>query len=200
MFHRQTSNLNTFKNAYDLLLGFLIISMENIFYKIEKDLEEGRKKKACDRLRNAINQYPDDLSLREKLGRIYYDAGFLDEAGKFWILSESKDAEMKNAVEIYKSSLSYSGNAILKDIVFRGDKKILSEYVLNVLKDLERDSLKKTNHIPEYKKKYKQGVIDSKSNPSFLSKVTIFLLIGTVILLPVLGLVKLGELIISLFR
>ncbi|WP_051891236.1 DUF6584 family protein [Chryseobacterium sp. JM1] len=174
--------------------------MENIFYKIEKDLEEGRKKKACDRLRNAINQYPDDLSLREKLGRIYYDAGFLDEAGKFWILSEPKDSEMENAVEIYKSSLSYSGNAILKDIVFRGDKKILSEYVRNVLKDLETDSLKKTNHIPVFKQKYKQGLIDSKSNPSFLSKVAIFLLIGTVILLPVLGLVKLGELIISLFR
>lgn len=174
--------------------------MENIFYKIEKDLEEGRKKKACDRLRNTINQYPDDLSLREKLGQIYYEAGFLDEAGKFWILSEPKDMEMENAVEIYKSSLSYSGNAILKDIVFRGDKKILSEYVRNVLKDLETDSLKKTNYIPEYKQKYKQRLIDSKSNPSFLSKVAIFLLIGTVILLPVLGLVKLRELIISLFR
>ncbi|MCT2561319.1 hypothetical protein N0B48_05395 [Chryseobacterium sp. pc1-10] len=174
--------------------------MENIFYKIEKDLEEGRKKKACDRLRNAINQYPDDLSLRKKLGRIYYEAGFLDEAGKFWILSEPQDKEMENAVEIYKSSLSYSGNAILKDIVFRGNKNILNEYALNVLKDLEIDSLKKTNHIPEYKQKYKQGLAEPKSKQSFLSKVGICLLIGMVIVLPVLGLVKLFELFISLFR
>lgn len=172
--------------------------MENILYRIEKDIEEGRKKKACDRLRNLINQFPDDLSLREKLGQIYYDAGFLDEAGKFWILS--KDKEMEPAVEIYKRSLSYSGNAILKDIVFRGDKNVLSDYALNVLKDLETDSLKKTNHIPEYKKKYKQGSIGSNDEQSFLGKVGICLLIGMVILLPILGLIKFVELFKSLFE
>ncbi|NML72102.1 hypothetical protein HHL23_20245 [Chryseobacterium sp. RP-3-3] len=174
--------------------------MENILYRIEKDIEEGRKKKACDRLRNLINQFPDDLSLREKLGQIYYDAGFLDEAGKFWILSEPKDKEMEPAVEIYKRSLRYSGNAILKDIVFRGDKNVLSDYARNVLKDLETDSLKKTNHIPEYKKKYKQELIDSKSEQTFLSKVGMYLLMGVVILLPVLGLIKLIELFTSLFE
>ncbi len=69
-----------------------------------------------------INQFPDDLSLRKKLGQIYYEAGFLDEAGKFWILSKPENNEMKNAVDIYRKSLSNSGNAILKDIVFRGNK------------------------------------------------------------------------------
>ncbi|WP_080778112.1 DUF6584 family protein [Chryseobacterium phocaeense] len=174
--------------------------MENIFYKIDKDLEEGRKKKACDRLRNAINQMPDDLSLREKLGQIYYDAGFLDEAGKFWILSEPKDKEMERAVEIYKSCLSYSGNAILKDIVFRGNKNILSDYACKVLKELEADSLKKTNHIPQYKEKYKKGLAEAKNKESYLSKLIILLVMGTIILIPVLGLIKLYELLTLLFR
>ncbi|MBL1223455.1 hypothetical protein JET18_21635 [Chryseobacterium sp. L7] len=168
--------------------------MENIFYRIEKDLEGGRKKKACNRLRNLINQFPDDLSLRKKLGQIYFEAGFLDEAGKFWILSEPDDKEMENAVEIYKRSLSYSGNAILKDIVFRGDKNILSDCAQRALKDLENDSLKKTNHIPEYKRKYKQESKDDHQL-SFLNKIGIALLIGIIILIPILGIVKLFELI-----
>ena len=72
-----------------------------------------------------INQFPNDLSLRRRLGQIYFEAGFLDEAGKFWILSKPENNEMENAVEIYRKSLSNSGNAILKDIVFRGDKNCL---------------------------------------------------------------------------
>lgn len=39
--------------------------MGNLFYKIEEDLKAGRKKKACDRLRNMINQFPNDISLRK---------------------------------------------------------------------------------------------------------------------------------------
>jgi len=49
--------------------------MGTIFYRIDEDVKAGRKKKACDRLRNLINEFPDDISLREKLGRIYYDSG-----------------------------------------------------------------------------------------------------------------------------
>lgn len=40
-------------------------------YRIDEDLKAGKKKKACDRLRNLINEFPDDISLREKLGQIY---------------------------------------------------------------------------------------------------------------------------------
>ncbi|UQB69227.1 DUF6584 family protein [Epilithonimonas zeae] len=127
--------------------------MGTIFYRIDEDLKAGRKKKACDRLRNLINEFPDDISLREKLGQIYYDSGFKDEAGKFWILSEIQGFEMKEAVDIYRNSLSNSGNAILKDIVFRGDKNQLSEYSKNILNELESDSFRKTRHIPEFKRK-----------------------------------------------
>lgn len=143
--------------------------MRNMFYRIEEDLKQGRKKKACDRLRNLINEFPDDISLREKLGQIYYDSGFLDEAGKFWILSEPQNFEMKEAVEIYRSSSSNSGNAILKDVVFRGDKNKLSEYAKNILKELESDSLKKTKHIPDFKPKNREKGNYKETQNSFVS-------------------------------
>lgn len=173
--------------------------MGNMFYRIEEDLKQGRKKKACDRLRNLINEFPDDISLRDKLDQIYYDSGFLDEAGKFWILSEPQNFEMKEAVEIYRNSLSNSGNAILKDIVFRGDKSQLSDYAKNILKELESDSLKKTKHIPDFKRKQKQKGDYQESERDFLSKIGNYFLIAIIIILPMLGLVKLYELLESIF-
>ncbi|SDJ78590.1 DUF6584 family protein [Chryseobacterium jejuense] len=175
--------------------------MRNLFDKVEQDLKEGKKKKACDRLRNLINQFPDDLSLRKKLGQIYYDAGFLDEAGKFWMLSEHENKEMKIAVELYRKTLSNSGNAILKDVVFRGNKAQLNEYARKVLTELEQDSLKKTKHIPDFKPKTraKGNYSIPKNNQSFLTTVGLCLLVGFVIALPILGIVKLLELISLLF-
>ncbi len=174
--------------------------MGTIFYRIDEDLKAGRKKKACDRLRNLINEFPDDISLREKLGQIYYDSGFKDEAGKFWILSELQNFDMKEAVDIYRNSLSNSGNAILKDIVFRGDKNQLSEYLKNILSELESDSFRKTKHIPEFKRKDREKGNYTESKDTFLSTIGLYLFIGGLILLPVLGFVKLCELIKILFE
>lgn len=173
--------------------------MGNLLYRIEQDLKEGRKKKACDRLRNMINQFPDDLSLRKKLGYIYFEAGFLDEAGKFWILSAPENNEMENAVQIYIKSLSNSGNAILKDIVFRVDKNLLDEYALKVITELEQNSLTITKQIPVFKTKTRDKENYSEDKTDFLSKIGIFLLIGFIILLPILGVLKLFEVISSLF-
>ncbi|WP_294288084.1 DUF6584 family protein [uncultured Chryseobacterium sp.] len=173
--------------------------MATHFYKIEQDLKTGKKKKACERLRNLINEYPDDLSLRGKLAQIYYAAGFKDEAGKFWILSEPQNFEMKEAVEIYRSSLSNSRNAILKDIVFRGDKNKLPLYTLNIIKELEADSFKKTKHIPNFKRKGREKGNYTESKDSFFSEAGFILLIAAIILLPFLGIVKLGEIIDSIF-
>ncbi|PWN62193.1 DUF6584 family protein [Chryseobacterium oncorhynchi] len=173
--------------------------MGDLLYKIEQDIKEGRKKKACDRLRNMINQFPNDLSLRKKLGQIYFEAGFLDEAGKFWILSTPENNEMENAVEIYRQSLSNSGNAILKDIVFRGDKELLDERAKKVINELEYDSFKLTKQIPLFKTKTREKGNYSENHMGILSKIGIFLLIGVIILLPILGIFKLLELISSLF-
>lgn len=173
--------------------------MGNLLYRIEQDLKAGRKKKACDRLRNMINQFPNDLSLRKKLGQIYFEAGFLDEAGKFWILSSPENNEMENAVEIYRKSLSDSGNAILKDIVFRGDKNLLDEYAWKVITELEQNSLKITKHIPVFKTKTREKGSYSENKTDFLSKIGIYLIGGFVISLPVLGILKLFEMISSLF-
>lgn len=175
--------------------------MGNLFDKIEQDLKEGKKKKACDRLRNLINQFPDDLSLRKKLGQIYYEAGFIDEAGKYWILSQPENKEMEKAVALYRKTLGNSGNAILKDIVFRGNKAQLNEYAMNVFTELEKDSLKKTKYIPDFKPKTREkgNYSEGKGSRGFLNKIFIVVLIVFLISLPILGIFKFLELINALF-
>lgn len=175
--------------------------MRNLFEKIEQDLKEGKKKKACDRLRNLINHFPDDLSLRKRLGQIYYDAGFIDEAGKYWILSVPENKEMEKAVVLYRKTLGNSGSAILKDIVFRGSKAQLNEYAMKVFAELEKDSLKKTKHIPDFKPKTREkgNYSELEAKTSFVNKIFIVALIAFLISLPILGIFKLFEVIKSLF-
>ncbi|REC48517.1 DUF6584 family protein [Chryseobacterium pennipullorum] len=173
--------------------------MRAALYKIEYDLKEGRKKKACDRLRNLINTFPDDISLRKKLGHIYYDAGFLDEAGKFWILCEPENDDMKKSVDIYRQSLSNSGNAILKDIVFRGNKYWLDSHAKNVMKELEDNSLKMTNHIPDFKPRNREKESYQPTKDDFWIGLGFYSVIGLVIVSLILGIFRLFELFVSLF-
>jgi hypothetical protein len=119
--------------------------------KIEFDIKNGLKFKAADRLRNMINQYPNETELWNRLAELYYESGFLASAGKYWILTEQKEERIKKSVEIYEKSVNYSGTKILQDITFRGDKTKLSEYGKNKLKELELDSKKKSNYIPKFK-------------------------------------------------
>ncbi|MFP3599587.1 hypothetical protein, partial [Chryseobacterium sp. SIMBA_029] len=58
---------------------------------------------------------------------------------------------------------------------------------------------KQTKQIPVFKAKSKEKGNYSENHINLLSKVGIFLLIGLIILLPILGIFKLFELISSLF-
>ncbi|OPG95020.1 hypothetical protein B2I21_28375, partial [Chryseobacterium mucoviscidosis] len=80
-----------------------------------------------------------------------------------------------------------------------GDKTQLSDYAKNILKQLETNSFKKTKHIPDFKRKQREKGNYTESKDSFFSNVGFYLLIGGIILLPFLGLVKLGEIIGSIF-
>ena len=163
--------------------------------KINYDLEQGRKYKATLRLRNLINEFPNDLTLRNKLAEIYYESGFLDEAGKFWILSEERNSEIERCIEIYKNSVNNSGNQILKDIVFRGDKTKLSPHLQSILNELEKDSFEKTKNIPNFlpKKNYRE---ENNYKETFKDKLIKYLFFGFlifIVLLIILGFVKLIE-------
>ncbi|MDT0295838.1 DUF6584 family protein [Mesonia ostreae] len=133
------------------------MSLKEKLEKIDSEIENGLKFKASDRLRNLIQENPNETQLWNKLAELYYESGFLDSAGKYWILTEPTEDRIKKSVEIYVKSVNYSGYQILQEIVFRGDKSKLSEFAQNKLTELEADSKKKADYVPKFSPKKING-------------------------------------------
>ena len=164
--------------------------MKEKLEKIQAEIENGLKFKASDRLRNLIQENPNEIQLWNKLAELYYDSGFLDSAGKYWILTEPNDERIKKCVDIYEKSVNNSGYQILQEIVFRGDKSKLSEFAQNKLSELESDSKKKADYVPKFnprtnKKKRKKG----NSNMTFKDKMTVYPIIGIFIFLAICSII-----------
>ena len=168
--------------------------------KIESDLKKGLKYKAADRLRNLINECPDELGLRNNLAELYYYAGFLDQAGKYWIFEESNKPHIKQCVKLYRESVNNSGNQILKDVIFKGSKEDLDDYALRILLELEKDSELKTNSVPRfYRRETKKERASINKQQTLQKKIIEKFVIGFLIAIPVLSIVGLISIIMWLF-
>ncbi len=167
------------------------MSLKEKLEKIDSEIEKGLKYKASDRLRNLIQENPNETQLWNKLAELYYDSGFLDSAGKWWILTEPTDERIKKCVDIYEKSVNFSGYQILQEITFRGDKKKLSEFARKKLAELESDSKKKTKHIPKFlprinKQKKKNSDTKKPLNGNFVTLI-IFLVLAIILVFIIVG-------------
>ena len=159
------------------------MSIQERLSKIEYEISKGLKSKAIDRLRNLINENPNNIELRERLAETYYEAGFIDEAGKYWLLTEPIKEHIERCVKTYESSVNNSGTQILNDIKFRGDKNLLSQFAKNKMEQLESNSLKISKYIPKYHPKKNSGNSEVKYVETKKDKLTKYglLLIGIII-------------------
>ena len=168
--------------------------------KIDSEIEMGLKFKSSDRLRNLIQDNPNEIQLWYKLAELYYESGFLDAAGKYWILTEPTEERIRKCVSIYEKSVNYSGYQILQDIVFRGDKSKLNDYAKSKLAELELSSREQVNYIPEYKPKRKKSrVKKGNSKINFKDKLISYAIYGILILLLISMLIGLVTLVGWLF-
>ena len=164
--------------------------------KINLDIENGLKSKAADRLRNLIQENPNELEIWNRLAELYYESGFLDAAGKSWILIEPTDERIKKCVAIYEKSVNNSGYQILQDIVYRGDKSELPKYAQEKLNQLETDSKQKANYIPKFNPKTnKQKRKNSNGETSFSDRIGQIIFFSILISIGLLLLVGLGTVI-----
>ncbi|MEQ8475846.1 DUF6584 family protein [Fulvivirga sp.] len=162
------------------------MNLEEKLDKINAEIEAGLKLKSADRLRNLINEYPNELHIWERLAELYYESGFLDAAGRYWILTEPTDSRIKKATEIYLDSVNHSGTQILQDITFRGDKSALPDYARKKLDEFEIDSKLKSKYVPTFKpKQSKKGHQNSKYKETLQSKL-IGWAIGAILILIIL--------------
>jgi hypothetical protein len=87
--------------------------------RIRNDVEEGQLGKAISRCQGLVQTYPEDLSLRETLGDLYYRAHYLEEAGRYWYLIPNKSAEQKRVCSIFAASLGHSPEQLLRRLHVR---------------------------------------------------------------------------------
>ena len=169
------------------------MSLEQKLKRIDLEIQNGMKYKATDRLRNLIQENPNEIQLWNKLAELYYESGFFDSAGKYWILTEPTEERIKKCVEVYEKSVNYSGNHILQDIVFRGDKTKLSEYAQKKLTELELDSKRRINYIPKFNPKTntpKKNKIEYKETiKEKLGRYLFFLILVLIIIILIIGFV-----------
>ncbi|MGV3460667.1 MAG: DUF6584 family protein [Flavobacterium sp.] len=141
------------------------VHLQNKLDIINGEITKGLKLRAADRLTNLLGHYPDEMRIRHMLAELYYESGFLDAAGKYWILTEPTEERIKKCVEIYEKSVNYSGNQILKDLVYRGDKANLPEYAQRKLEALEAHSKSVTGNVPRYTRKHFSHEIKQTAAP-----------------------------------
>ncbi|WP_375238663.1 DUF6584 family protein [Aurantibacter sp.] len=166
------------------------MSLKEKLDKIDSEIENGLKFKATDRLRNLIQENPNEIELWNKLAELYYESGFLDSAGKYWILTEPTDNRIKKCVEIYEKSVNYSGYQILQEIVFRGDKSKLPEFTQKKLLELESDSKGKANYVPKFSpKSNKQRPKKGSPKMDFRDKLTVYPIVGIFIFLAICSII-----------
>lgn len=97
------------------------MAIEQTLNKIERDIVSGDYGKARDRLHGLIATYPNDLSLRRKLGEVYWQLQYPAMAGRYWYLEEDKSPDMVAACHVFEQWCGDNSFQILLSLKFRGD-------------------------------------------------------------------------------
>ena len=140
----------------------------------EEEIKKGLKLKAVNRLKNFINSSPNEIGARTMLAQLYYEAGFYDAAGLYWMLTEPLEDRIKECTAIYKASVNYSAQQMLKDIKFRGDRLKLPVYALQILDALEAERYKKNQSSKTYNQRITQ---EANTNSGWAGMVVIIIVV-----------------------
>jgi hypothetical protein len=97
------------------------MAIEQTLNKVERDITSGDYGKARDRLHGLIATYPNDLSLRRKLGEVYWQLQYPAMAGRYWYLEEDKSPDMIAACQAFERWCGDNSFQILLSLKFRGD-------------------------------------------------------------------------------
>ncbi len=81
--------------------------------KIEQEILEGKLGVARDRLHGLILSYPHDLSLRSRLGDVYWALGYPALAGQWWFLDEELTDEKRQAIDEFARVHRRNVNAMM---------------------------------------------------------------------------------------
>lgn len=119
--------------------------------RIDEEIAAGKLGIARDRLQGLIAAYPEDLSLRTRLGEVYFKLGYPVLAGQFWFLEESLTEEQRGAVNRFVKDCNGDALTILKRLRLRIPSEAVREKaVREKLNALEDECLGKGQEPPAH--------------------------------------------------
>ncbi len=105
------------------------MTRESSVEKVDFEIVQGNLAKARDRLLGLIATYPNDLTLRTKLGDVYWKMELPAMAGRYWFLEENKTETMSAACVGFEKSCRGNPLNILRALRFCGSvEKLASDF------------------------------------------------------------------------
>lgn len=142
------------------------MSLEITLLKIDKDIQTGNLGKARDRLHGLLVSYPDNLTLRKKLGDIYWLLQLPDMAGRYWYLEEMKDERMNTACYTFEKQFKNDPLFILLALKFKGNTgNIPGSFVHQTLEMLHQKARAKHSWYADYRSKGIAKIQRETKNP-----------------------------------
>jgi hypothetical protein len=89
--------------------------------RIEREIAQGKLGIARDRLCGLIRSYPGDLSLRSRLGDVYFKLGFPREAGRYWYFDDSPSEDKEIAIKQFLNACGNDPEIVLRRLKLRSE-------------------------------------------------------------------------------
>jgi len=127
------------------------MGIETTLRKVDGDLESGDYRRARDRLQGLIRAYPNDLSLRRRLGDVYARLQNPQMAGRYWYLEKEQSPDMAAACHAFERAFGGDPLHLLMALKFRGDLDcIAGTYAGQRLAALRTASMQRHGYAIEY--------------------------------------------------
>ncbi len=115
---------------------------------VENEINSGDLGKARDRLHGLISAYPDDLTLRSKLGDVYWKLHHPAMAGCYWYLDQDTSDSKSIAILAFESRFGKDPVMLWKHLAFKGQLDRIPPTQQARLKELASRYEARTKHNP----------------------------------------------------
>ena len=162
--------------------------LEQTLARIETEIASGDCGKARDRLHGLVASYPDDLSLRRRLGDVYWKLQYPAMAGRYWYLEEETSPSMDVAREAFERSRGRDPLKLLLALRFRGDlEAIRGAYAGQRLLTLHEEAKARHRHYVDFReqgpKRYREALIEGPPKTVLLIGCVLGVLIAVVLMI-----------------
>lgn len=126
------------------------MSKTSTLEKVEQEISEGKLGIARDRLHGLVQAFPSDLTLRSKLGDVYWKLGYPRQAGLYWFLEFSLDETKKEAVALFLDECEHDPSIVLKRLKLKCSPNDLVDDARVHIMEYINECKKRDLPVPEF--------------------------------------------------